>query len=335
MNTGRGKSKSDGSKARSTGAKTANGSSAAKKPYKAKATGAANDSKRKPPRANEATDGKRVKSAPEKRETAKKSKVTARDKGKFIDFKDKQRKGDTLPSFGDHIRLNKFLSNAGIASRRDADVLITTGVVTVNGEIVVEMGYKVKPGDVVKYDGHSINAATKRYVLLNKPKGFVTSLDDPFGRKNAMGLIRKACKEAVYPLTKMDKDTTGLVLYTNDSDLEKKMNHPKHKPGRLYHVELTRKMQPEDIEKLREGVLLEDGTTRFEKAEYVVDGDMREIGLEVYSTKSRIVERALESLGYTITKLDCVMFAGLTKKDLPRGHYRLLSEKEVSFLKMK
>ena len=227
------------------------------------------------------------------------------------------------------------MSNAGIASRREADVLISTGVVTVNGVVVTEMGYKVKPGDEVKYDGHSIKAATKRYVLLNKPKGFVTSLNDPFGRKNAYGLIQKACKEVVYPMGKMDKDTVGLVLYTNDSDLEKKMSHPKHKPGRLYHVELTRKMQPEDMEKLRAGVLLDDGTTRFEKAEYVAGKEMREIGLEVYSTKSQVVHRALEALGYNISKLDRVMFAGLTKKDLPRGHYRLLTEKEVSFLQMK
>lgn len=299
MNRGRGKSKADDQKKRG------------------------GDAKRKPN-----TERSNQKSA--KTNTSK-----ARGKGKYVDFKEKQRKGDTLPSFGDDVRLNKFLSNAGVASRRDADVLISTGVVTVNGEIVTEMGYKVKPGDEVKYDGHTIKNATKRYVLLNKPKGFVTSMNDPFGRKNAYGLIQKACKEAVYPMGKMDKDTTGLVLYTNDSDLEKKMNHPKHKPGRLYHVELNKKMQPEDMEKLRTGVLLEDGTIQFEKAEYVTGSEMYEIGLEVYSTKSQIIHRALEALGYTILKLDRVMFAGLTKKDLPRGFYRLLTEKEVAFLKMK
>lgn len=324
MNRGKGKSTTDSSRGR--------GGDAKKKPAKAKTASSSNDSKRKPLKGKDAPAAKREKSVGDKKKSS--TAKVARDKGKFIDFKDKQRKGDTLPTFGDDVRLNKFLSNAGIASRRDADVLISTGVVTVNGEIVTEMGYKVKPGDVVKYDGHSINAATKRYVLLNKPKGFVTSLNDPFGRKNAYSLIQKACKEAVYPLGKMDKDTTGLVLYTNDSDLEKKMSHPKHKPGRLYHVELTRKMQPEDMEKLRAGVLLDDGTTRFEKAEYVADKDMREIGLEVYSTKSQVVTRALEALGYQVAKLDRVMFAGLTKKDLPRGYYRLLSEKEVSFLKM-
>ena len=322
MNKGRGKNSSDGSRGR--------GGDAKKKPFKAKGASGSNDSKRKPLKDKEAPAAKRPSSGTDKKAGGK-----SRDKGKYVDFKDKQRKGDTLPSFGDNVRLNKFLSNAGIASRREADVLISTGVVTVNDVIVTEMGHKIKPGDVVKYDGHSINAATKRYVLLNKPKGFVTSFNDPFGRKNAYGLIQKACKEAVYPMGKMDKDAVGLVLYTNDSDLEKKMSHPKHKPGRLYHVELTRKMQPEDMEKLRSGILLDDGTTRFEKAEYVANKDMREIGLEVYSTKSQVVTRSLEAIGYNVTKLDRVMFAGLTKKDLPRGHYRMLTEKEVSFLKMK
>lgn len=307
MNRGRGKNNSDGSSGRG-----------------------GNDAKRKSVKGKDAPKGGRPNSRTDKKSTSK-----SRDKGKYVDFKDKQRKGDTLPSFGENVRLNKFLSNAGVASRREADVLISTGVVSVNGEIITEMGYKVKPGDEVKYDGHGIKAATKRYVLLNKPKGFITSLNDPFGRKNAYGLIQKACKEAVFPMGKMDKDAVGLVLYTNDSDLEKKMTHPKHKPGRLYHVQLTKKMQPEDIEKLRSGVLLDDGTIRFEKAEYVAGKEMYEIGVEVYSTKSQVVQRSLEALGYKISKLDRVMFAGLTKKDLPRGHYRLLSEKEVSFLKMK
>ena len=320
MNRGRGKNSSDGSRGR--------GGDAKKKPFKANS--GSNDSKYRPLKDKDAPSGGSPTS-----KTDKKSSLKSRDKGKYVDFKDKQRKGDTLPSFGDNVRLNKFLSNAGVASRRDADVLISTGVVTINGEVVTEMGHKVKPGDVVKYDGQSINAATKRYVLLNKPKGFVTSMNDPFGRKNAYGLIQKACKEVVFPIGKMDKDAVGLVLYTNDSDLEKKMSHPKHKPGRLYHVELTRKMQPEDMEKLRAGILLDDGTTRFEKAEYVTNKDMREIGLEVYSTKSQVVNRSLEALGYHISKLDRVMFAGLTKKDLPRGHYRMLTENEVSFLKMK
>lgn len=287
-------------------------------------SGRSNDSKRR------SSGGARSNSRTEKTGSSK-----SRDKGKYIDFKDKQRKGDTLPSFGENVRLNKFLSNAGIASRREADVLISTGLVSVNGEIVTEMGYKVKPGDEVKYDGHTIKTATKRYVILNKPKGFVTSLNDPFGRKNAYGLLKKACKEVVFPMGKMDKDTTGLILYTNDSDLEKKMFHPKHKPSRLYHVELKQKMQPEDMEKLLSGVLLEDGTIRFEKAEYVAGKEMYEIGLEVRSTKSQIVQRALDALGYHVSKLDRVSFAGLTKKDLPRGHYRLLTEKEIAFLKMK
>lgn len=258
-----------------------------------------------------------------------------RSKRKYIDFKDKVKKGDPLPSFNDDaIRLNKYLSNAGICSRREADVLIKTGVVTVNGEIVTEMGYKVKPGDVVKYDGESINAETKRYVLLNKPKGYITTMDDPMGRKTVMGLVRKACKERVYPVGRLDKDTTGLLLFTNDGDLAKKLTHPLHKASKLYHVELNRRFKGEDLDKLRIGVQLEDGTSKFDQAEFVEDSDQRELGVELHSGKNRIVRRTFEALGYKVTKLDRTMFAGLTKKDLPRGWYRHLTEQEVAFLKM-
>lgn len=256
-------------------------------------------------------------------------------KGKYVDFKDRLKKGDPLPSFNsDEIRLNKFLSNAGVCSRRDADMLIKTGIVSVNGVIVTEMGYKIKPGDQVKYDGESINAEQKRYVLLNKPKGFVTTMDDPMGRKTVMSLVRKACKERVYPVGRLDKETTGLLLFTNDGDMAKKLTHPKYKAGKLYHVELNKKVTVEHLMALMNGITLEDGTTRFDKAEYVSDGDAKEVGVALHSGKNRIVRRAFESLGYTVLKLDRVMFAGLTKKDLPRGTYRHLTEKEVAFLKM-
>lgn len=261
-------------------------------------------------------------------------KITAKDKGKYIDFKERTKKGDPVPTFGENVRLNKYLSNAGICSRREADVLIQTGLVAVNGEIVTEMGFKVSPTDEVKYDGGTIAAQKKQYVLLNKPKGFVTSLDDPFNRKNAMTLVAKACKENVYPIGRMGKDTTGLVLFTNDSDLEKKLMHPKHKAPQLYHVELNRKMKPEDLGKLMSGVMLEDGTTKFINAEFVSDTDSREIGVESRSSKNQIVHRALEALGYIVVKMDRITYSGLTKKNLPRGNYRHLSEKEVGFLKM-
>ncbi len=268
-------------------------------------------------------------------EQGSKKEVSARDKRKYIDFKDRQKKGDPLPSFNDDaIRLNKFLSNAGICSRREADVLIASGVVSINDEIVVELGYKIKPGDVVKYDGETINAEKKRYVLLNKPKGFITTLDDPYGRKTVMSLVRKACKERIYPVGRLDRDTTGLLLFTNDGDLVKKLTHPKHKANKIYHVELNKPVKKEDLLKLTAGVDLEDGRTAFEKAEFVKSESSREIGVELHSGKNQIVRRMFEAIGYEVIKMDRVQFAGLTKKDLPRGIFRHLSEKEVAFLKM-
>lgn len=256
-------------------------------------------------------------------------------KGKYIDHKERLKKGDPLPNLNtDEIRLNKYLSNAGICSRREADVLIKTGVVTVNGKIVTEMGYKVKPGDVIQYDGETINAETKRYVLLNKPKGFITTMDDPLGRKTVMQLVKKACKERVYPLGRLDRETTGLLLLTNDGDLAKKLTHPRYKAKKIYQVELNKNVNPADLKKLLDGVLLEDGTSRFDAADFIDDEDSKQVGVELHSGKNRIVRRTFEALGYKVVKLDRVMFAGLTKKDLPRGRYRHLSEREVGFLKM-
>ncbi|MCH2223531.1 MAG: rRNA pseudouridine synthase [Crocinitomicaceae bacterium] len=272
---------------------------------------------------------------PSKDKSSSKEKVI-KQKGKYVDFKDRQRKGDPLPSFNDDaIRLNKYLSNAGVCSRREADVLIQTGVVTVNGKIITEMGFKVAPTDVVKYDGESINAETKRYVLLNKPKGFITTMADPMGRKTVMGLVKKACKERIYPVGRLDKETTGLMLFTNDGDLAKKLTHPKHRASKLYLVELNRKIGSDDIAKLLKGVQMEDGTSKFDKVEYVEDGDSRVLGVELHSGKNQIVRRTFSAIGFTVTKLDRMMFAGLTKKDLPRGYYRHLTENEIAFLKMK
>jgi 23S rRNA pseudouridine2605 synthase len=275
------------------------------------------------------------KAAPKAKPIAKSNEVSARDKRKYIDFKEKVKKGDPLPSFNeDAIRLNKYLSNAGICSRREADVLIQTGVVSVNGEIITELGYKIKPGDVIQYDGETINAETKRYVLLNKPKGFITTMDDPFGRKTVMSLVRKACKERVYPVGRLDRDTTGLLLFTNDGDMAKKLTHPAHQAKKIYHVELNKPVRIEDIDKLKKGVDLEDGRSRFDEVEYVKEGSAREVGVELHSGKNRIVRRMFEAIGYEVVKLDRVQFSGLTKKDLPRGMFRHLTEKEVAFLKM-
>ena len=252
---------------------------------------------------------------------------------KYFD-KNKPKKGDPMPILNrDEVRLNKYLSNAGICSRREADVLIQTGVVSVNGNIILEMGYKVQPGDRVMYDGETINAEKKRYVLLNKPKDFITTMDDPWGRKTVMSLVAKACKERVYPVGRLDRETTGLLLFTNDGDMAKKLTHPRHKSSKIYHVELNKPVIREDIRKLLEGIELEDGKTFFDKAEYVKDSS-RDVGVELHSGKNRIVRRMFESMGYTVVKLDRVQFAGLTKKGLPRGYYRHLTEKEVSFLKM-
>jgi len=281
------------------------------------------------------TNNRKVKSVPSKSSENKPKEVKPRDKRKYIDFKIKVKKGGPLPSFNDEaIRLNKYLSNAGVCSRREADVLIQTGVITVNGKIVTELGYKIAPTDVIQCNGETINAEKKRYVLLNKPKGFITTMDDPQGRKTVMTLVRNACRERIYPVGRLDRETTGLLLFTNDGDLAKKLTHPRYQARKIYHVELNKPVKAEDIDKLLRGVDLEDGKSKADKASYVEGGNSREVGIEIHSGKNRIVRRMFESLGYTVVKLDRVVFAGLTKKDLPRGMFRHLSEDEVSFLRM-
>ena len=255
-------------------------------------------------------------------------------KSRFVNLKDKQKKGDPLPSFNeDAIRLNKYLSNAGICSRREADVLIATGVISVNGKIVTELGYKVAPTDVVKYDEETIRAEVKRYVLLNKPKGFVMVANDPNSKKSADYLVRKACKERIYPVDRLDKETSGLVLFTNDGDLAKKLVHPLRKAAQIFEVELNKPLKKEDVEKLRSGVDLEDGTSRFEEIEFT-NPSYFEVGVKIRSTKNQLIRRTFEALGYTVVRQDRVAYADLTKKDLPRGYYRFLTEKEISFIKM-
>jgi 23S rRNA pseudouridine2605 synthase len=274
------------------------------------------------------TTSKKTSAAPAKE-------VKDKDKRKYNDFKERVKKGDPMPTFNENeIRLNKFLSNAGVASRREADVLIQSGVIAVNDVIVTELGYKIKPGDSVKYDGETINAEKKRYVLLNKPKGFITTMDDPMGRKTVMTLVEKACKERVYPVGRLDRDTTGLLLFTNDGDLAKKLTHPRYKASKIYHVEADKPVTTEDLLKLKSGIYLDDGKVVCDDAVYVDGGSSREVGVELHSGKNRVVRRLFEALGYEVVKLDRVKFAGLTKKDLPRGFFRHLTEKEVAFLKM-
>ena len=260
--------------------------------------------------------------------------VSKRDKRKYIEYKQKHKKGDPLPSFSDEVRLNKFISNAGICSRREADVLIAAGVVMVNNKVITELGYKVKPDDDVKYDGETIKSYNKRYVLLNKPKGFYSTLGESKGRKTAVKLVQKACKELFFPVDKLDKDATGLLLFTNDSDLSKKLNHPRFQSKKLYHVELNKPVTKGHLKKLIEGVDLEDGKTNVIHASHVEDGTSREVGIEISSGKKQVIHRMFESMGMAVVKLDRVRFSGLTKKDLPRGMFRHLTENEISFLKM-
>lgn len=234
------------------------------------------------------------------------------------------------------VRLNKFLSMAGIASRRDADQLIELGLVSVNGVVVTELGTKINPQkDIVKHDDRVIKPEKYRYVLLNKPKGFITTMDDPEGRETVMQLVASACNERIYPVGRLDRDTTGLLLFTNDGEMAKRLTHPKHEYPKLYHVELSEKIHVESLKRLLDGVSLEDGFVKADQVAFVEGSkSQKEVGIRIHSGKNRIVRRMFEHLGFKVKKLDRVMFAGLTKKDLARGRFRHLSEQEVSFLKM-
>lgn len=234
------------------------------------------------------------------------------------------------------IRLNKYIANAGICSRREADDLILSGTIKVNGKIVTELGTKVKPEDKVQYGEETLKREKKYYVLLNKPKGFITTTDDPYNRKTVMSLVDNACKERIYPVGRLDKNTTGLLLFTNDGELAKKLTHPKHETQKIYHVVLDKNLKLADFNQIIEGVNLEDGFIKVDKLSYILRSDSKkELGIELHSGKNRIIRRIFESLGYKVVKLDRVTFAGLTKKDIPRGTWRLLTKQEVGFLQMK
>ena len=233
------------------------------------------------------------------------------------------------------VRLNKYLANAGICSRREADRLIEAGVVEINGTVVTELGTRVMPDDVVKYGGQTLSQESLVYLLLNKPKDFITTAVDPQGRKTVLHLIGNACKERIYPVGRLDRMTTGLLLCTNDGDLAKKLTHPKHGVKKIYHVTLEKAVTNRDLVQLLKGVNLEDGIVKADKAEYVkTEGSKKEIGIELHSGKNRVIRRMMEALGYKVIKLDRVYFAGLTKKNLPRGRHRFLDPKEIAMLKM-
>ena len=232
------------------------------------------------------------------------------------------------------IRLNKFLANAGVCSRREADEFITAGVVSVNGEVVTELGTKIKRSDVVKFHAEPVSIERKVYVLLNKPKDTVTTSDDPQERRTVMDLVKGACNERIYPVGRLDRNTTGVLLLTNDGDLASKLTHPKFLKKKIYHVHLDKNLTKADMEQIAAGIQLEDGEIHADAISYTDDFKKDQVGIEIHSGKNRIVRRIFESLGYKVVKLDRVFFAGLTKKGLRRGDWRYLSEAEVNYLRM-
>ena len=232
------------------------------------------------------------------------------------------------------LRLNKFLANAGICSRREADEFIQAGVVSVNGEVVTELGTKILRTDVVKFHDQPVNIEKKVYVLLNKPKDYVTTSDDPQQRKTVMDLVKNACTERIYPVGRLDRNTTGVLLLTNDGDLASKLTHPKYLKKKIYHVYLDKNVTAHDLAQIAEGIQLEDGEIKADDVQYAHPTDKKQVGIEIHSGKNRIVRRIFESLGYRVQKLDRVQFAGLTKKNLKRGDWRYLTEEEVDRLRM-
>ena len=232
------------------------------------------------------------------------------------------------------LRLNKFLANAGVCSRREADEFIQAGLVTVNGQVVTELGTKILRTDEVKFHDAVVSLEKKVYVLLNKPKDYVTTSDDPQQRKTVMDLVKDVCPERFYPVGRLDRNTTGVLLLTNDGDLASKLTHPKFLKKKVYHVHLDKNLTAHDMQQIREGITLDDGEIKADAVAYADDHDKSQVGIEIHSGKNRIVRRIFESLGYRVTKLDRVQFAGLTKKNLRRGDWRFLTEKEVDMLRM-
>ncbi len=271
----------------------------------------------------------------EKKPNSNKKKYKGQKSGKFQKpFRKKQKTTKPVIKNDGNMRLNKYLAHAGIASRREADILIKTGAVSVNGKVITEMGFKVKPEDKVQFNGDTIKPEKKAYVLLNKPKNFITTTEDEKGRKTVMELVQKSSPVRIYPVGRLDRNTTGVLLFTNDGDLAKKLTHPKHRIEKLYHVKLNKNLKPSDMEKIQNGLKLDDGEVIVDDISFIKGAPHSEVGIKIHSGRNRIVRRIFEHLGYDVIKLDRVLFAGLTKKDLKRGHWRHLTKKEVDFLKM-
>ncbi|SZD71490.1 Ribosomal large subunit pseudouridine synthase B [Candidatus Ornithobacterium hominis] len=247
--------------------------------------------------------------------------------------KPKPQKADKKPN-DDLMRLNKFIANAGVCSRREADELIKTGAVEVNGMMITEMGYKVKPDDEVRYDGELLTPEKKVYVLLNKPKNFITTTSDERDRKTVMDLIANATSARIFPVGRLDRQTTGVLLFTNDGDLTKKLTHPSHQVRKIYHVVLDKSLHGEDLQKIMDGIRMEEGVAKVDKISFIEGKAHNEVGVEIHIGWNRVVRRIFEKLGYKIEHLDRVSFAGLTKKNLKRGDWRILERDEINFLKM-
>ena len=259
-------------------------------------------------------------------------------KGGFGDNKYSKKKqiqySEEMKDPNEPIRLNKYLANAGVCSRREADDFITAGVVTVNGQVVTELGTKVKLGDEVRFHDQTISIERKIYILLNKPKDYVTTVEDPQDRKTVMDLVKGACKERIYPVGRLDRNTTGVLLLTNDGELASKLTHPRFLKKKIYHVRLDKNLTAADMQQLATGIQLEDGEIHADEVSYTSDTDKTMVGVEIHSGRNRIVRRMFEALGYHVLRLDRVQFAGLTKKNVRRGDWRFLTEKEVNMLRM-
>ena len=254
------------------------------------------------------------------------------------EFRNKRKDNNTKHSrnrlTAKEVRLNKFIANAGICSRREADELIKSGAVTVNGKVISELGTKIKPTDQVRYGGEKIRSERKVYIVMNKPKDFITTVEDPHAKRTVMELFRNKVKERVYPVGRLDRTTTGVLLFTNDGELAKRLMHPRFKKKKIYHVYLDKTLKKNDFQDLLNGIDLEDGLIAADKLSYVDAEDKNQVGLEIHSGRNRIVRRMFEHLGYKVTRLDRVYFAGLTKQKLRRGQWRYLTDKEIGKLKM-
>lgn len=239
-----------------------------------------------------------------------------------------------VPEIKDVVRLNRFIANSGVCSRREADTLIQAGVVTVNGEVVTELGTKVNiHDDDIRFNGERLKGEEKVYLIMNKPKGYVTTASDPHAEKTVIDLL-KGCSSRVYPVGRLDKNTTGVLLLTNDGEIAERLTHPSYDKKKIYQVSLDRELSEEDYHKILEGVSLTDGDVKADELEFIDSNDKRKIGIEIHSGKNRIVRRIFDSLGYTVKALDRVYFAGLTKKGLKKGEWRYLTEGEINILKI-